>query len=194
MKLLVGLGNPGQKYSKTRHNLGFMIVDVLADELKIEIGKKKFSSFFEKVNINEEEVIVVKPQTFMNLSGEAVRDFAGYFKVDGVNTLVVHDDLDIEFGRMKFTFEAGSGGHNGISSIIDNIGSKAFWRLRIGIGRPPTEQASEDYVLCNFSKAEASKLEEIVNKAASALKIFFKDGPNRAMELYNRKDTEDEGV
>ena len=158
MKLIVGLGNPGKKYDYTRHNVGFMILD----EIRLFLGdvslKKKFNGLYFISNINDEEVIFLYPQKYMNLSGEVVRDFVSYFKVDLKNILIVHDDIDLSFGEYKLKYNSSSGGHNGIKNIELNLNSKEYKRLKIGIG--PSVGSAENFVLKKFSKDEISLMEE----------------------------------
>ena len=185
MKLLVGLGNPGRKYGATRHNIGFMIVDAVARLIELEISKEKFSSFFGIGKINENDVCIIKPQTFMNVSGHAVAEFAHYYKLEVENVLVVHDDMDMELGKLKIVKDSGAGGHNGVASIIDNLGTKSFWRLKIGIGRPQVEIDPSDHVLMKFSKGEREIVREILKTSSDAVMSFFKDGAEKAMQRYN---------
>ncbi len=185
MKLLVGLGNPGKKYLQTRHNVGFNVADLVADRSGIEVSKKKFSSLFGIGKINGIDVCILKPQTFMNLSGEAVLLFARYYKVDSQDILVVHDDIDMQFARLKFTNNSGAGGHNGVTSIIDMLGSKEFYRLKVGIGRPPENFDPADYVLHGYSKEEKPLAEQLMNVSADAVECFIVHGATEAMQKFN---------
>jgi len=174
MKLLVGLGNPGRKYETTRHNIGFKVVELVAKRAGIEIEKKKFSSFFGMGKIEESDVCVVMPQTFMNLSGEAVRDFAGYYKMAVGDILVVHDDIDLPFAKLRWSFKSGAGGHNGVSSIIEQVGTNEFHRLKLGVGRPPEAVDPVDYVLSQFKEEEKTTVEEMKAKAVNEIFEFYK--------------------
>jgi len=162
MKLIIGLGNPGKKYEKTRHNLGFMAVDFLREKLGAPDFKsnKKCAAEFSKSG----EIILAKPQTFMNLSGEAVAKLLSFYKLDLDDLIVIHDDIDLELGKIKDGKNHGPAGHNGVKSIIELLGTKDFPRLRIGVGRPPEHIPPEDYVLQNFTSAELKLLPEIFNK------------------------------
>lgn len=175
--LLIGLGNPGRKYAKTRHNLGFMVVDRIA-----EIGRVDFDR---KVKLFGKDICMVKPETFMNISGEAVSEILHFYKVGPEKMLVVHDDLDLAFGKMKISFGSGHAGHNGIRSVIDMIGTKDFYRVRIGIGRPLHGEDTADYVLRKFTSEEEAELDDIITRAVDAIEVFYKEGEKAAMQQYN---------
>lgn len=165
MKLIIGLGNPGKKYEKTRHNLGFMAVDFLreksgAPEFKLN---KKCNAEITKTD----EIIFAKPQTFMNNSGEAATKLLSFYKLSPADLSVIHDDLDLDFEKIKIGAGRGSAGHNGVKSIIDALGTKDFNRIRIGVGRPPANIPPEDYVLQNFSADELQQLPEIFQKISA---------------------------
>lgn len=185
MKLVVGLGNPGKKYTGTRHNIGFMVADDVAKRLEVSVVKKKFSSLFGIGKLEEDDLLIVEPQTYMNLSGEAVSSFVSYYKVAIGDMLIIHDDIDMPLGKMKFVFDSGAGGHNGVTSIIEQLGTKEFWRLKIGVGRPIGEMDPADYVLQKVSSAEKKLYEKIVDESSSAVIDFFKIGPDKAMMKYN---------
>lgn len=189
MKLLIGLGNPGRKYNATRHNIGFNVVDLIADELNVEITKKKFQSLFGIGKIGENDICIVKPQTFMNLSGKAAAEFAGHYKVDVNNILVVQDDIDMPFAKIKFISKSGAGGHNGISSIIDRLGTNEFFRLKVGIGRPREGLGPADHVLDKFEADERKTVEKLIKTSAESVKEFFINGPESAMQKYNNRET-----
>ncbi len=185
MKLLIGLGNPGRKYSKTRHNIGFGVIAEVEAQFEFEAEKKKFSSLFGMTKLAGNDICVVKPQTFMNLSGEAVRGFCGYFKVEPKDVLVVHDDIDMALGKLKFAFASGAGGHNGVASIIDHLGTNEFWRLKIGINRPPEGADPAEYVLQEFAKAEKEEVERVISRAKDAVVTFIGEGADVAMQRYH---------
>ncbi|KUK81331.1 MAG: Peptidyl-tRNA hydrolase [Pelotomaculum thermopropionicum] len=186
MKLIVGLGNPGCKYAATRHNVGFMALDRLAADAGVEIKKKMFKSLAGRGMIGRENVILAKPQTFMNLSGEAVGLLLGWFKLNPADLIVVYDDLDLPPGNMRVRSGGGSGGHKGMQSIIKVLGTQNFPRIRIGIGRPPVIGfETADYVLSRFSPGEVKKFEEVLEMAAKAVRCIVLDGVERAMNLYN---------
>jgi peptidyl-tRNA hydrolase, PTH1 family len=185
VKLLVGLGNPGRGYAKTRHNVGFRIVEEIAQRCNISMRQENFSSFFGKGKIAGEDVLVIEPQTFMNLSGSAVCGFWNYYDLKGSDVLVVHDDLDLDLGRIKFAWNSGHGGHNGIRSIIEVSGTKEFYRLRVGIGRPVSNIDPADYVLGSFHKSEKETAGEVVAKCADAIVCYYNDGVEAAMQKYH---------
>ncbi len=185
MKLLVGLGNPGRAYSKTRHNIGFEVVDLVAERLKIDISGSKFNSLFVISKIKNTDVCIIKPETFMNLSGDAVGAFARFYKVQNGAVLVVQDDMDMPLGRLKFVTDSGAGGHNGISSIIDHLGGKDFWRLKVGVGRPVTGRNPSDHVLEKFSKDERQVADKLIETAADAVISFYESGFEAAMQKFN---------
>lgn len=186
ISLLIGLGNPGTEYRKTRHNIGFVILDALASRSGFDINKKKFGSEFVISDIFDNKICLIKPQTFMNVSGEAVGSFWNYYKVDGQNVFVIHDDLDLPLGKLRISFGSGAGGHNGISSIIEHAGTKDFYRLRFGIGRPIEHMEPADFVLSAFDKEEKEVVSEGIEQALKAIEVFYKQGPKVAMQLFNK--------
>lgn len=165
MFLIVGLGNPGKEYEKTRHNAGFMAIDKLAEDNCASSFKKKFQGLYTECEIAREKVILLKPQTYMNLSGNSVAEATKFFKINKDNVIVIHDEIDLEFGREKVKKGGGNAGHNGLKSIDAAIGND-FIRIRIGVGRPSTKNEVSDYVLGNFSKAEKEQLDDIMDKIA----------------------------
>lgn len=185
MKLVVGLGNPGDKYSATRHNVGFMIIDTLAKRHGLGVDKVKNKSLTGKGVVSGEQVVLVKPQTFMNLSGEAVRPLFSYIDINTEDVIVVHDDLDLEFGRIKIKSGGGHGGHNGIKSIISHLGNKDFIRVRVGIGKPPPHWNVSNYVLSPFSADERENLHHILEESADAVEAIISDGALMAMNRFN---------
>ncbi|MDF9407717.1 aminoacyl-tRNA hydrolase [Pelotomaculum isophthalicicum JI] len=188
MKLIVGLGNPGSEYAKTRHNIGFMVVDRLAPVLGVTVGKKLFKALVGQGQINGERVVLAKPQTYMNLSGDAVGALLNWFKLTASDLLVIYDDLDLRCGKLRLRPGGGSGGHRGMQSIIRAIGTDSFPRVRVGIGRPP-EPGYEtiDYVLGHFSDEEAAVLEEALGLASDAAICAVREGIEPAMNLFNRR-------
>ncbi len=185
MFLVVGLGNPGDKYIKTRHNVGFLFLDYLAHKNGLEFGKSKWKADIVKTSLYGESVVLVKPLTFMNLSGTAVAQIKSYYKTPLQNIMVVHDDLDLEFGRLKIIEGRGAGGHNGIRSMIENLGGKGFVRFRVGIGRPESEQESSSYVLSKMSNDEMQCLEERFSDIEKGIQVYFEKGIVEAMNLIN---------
>ena len=185
MKIIVGLGNPGKKYLKTRHNWGFMVIDRLAQQLEMEYTQKKFQSLFCKKYVDQEEVILLKPQTFMNLSGVAVKEAVDMYKCSLQDLMVICDDLDMPLGKIRIRRSGGCGGHRGLESIADSLGSTDFSRLRIGIGRPPADGDPSDYVLSPFSKEEEHMKEEAIENAYQALKTWIFEGIEACMNKFN---------
>lgn len=193
--LIVGLGNPGTKYSKTRHNIGFMAVDCLAEANSVRLNKSNFTSRWGKGSINGREIILAKPQTYMNLSGEAVKLLAGYFRIEPKNIIVIHDDVDLEFGAIRIRLKGGSGGHKGVESIIEHFGTSNFPRIRLGIGRPKNEAEGlrlkaegdvADYVLSQFNSEEKDMLKQMLDRAKEAVDVVLKDGIEKAMNRFNK--------
>ncbi len=189
MKILVGLGNPGSAYEGTRHNIGFRVVDRLAEESRISLSQKRFKALFGKGSIRSREVVLVKPLTFMNLSGQAVREVLAFYKRAIGDLVVIHDDLDLPFGALRIKRWGGDGGHQGIRSIIDALGGDNFSRLKVGIGRPPGRLDPADYVLSRFQESEERSLEEIVSRAAECVSVMILEGVEAAMNRYQRKVT-----
>ena len=187
MKIIVGLGNPGISYRMTRHNIGFLAVDRLAKVNRTSIRTKRFKSLFGTGWIDSQQVILLKPMTFMNRSGEAVRGVADFFGLTIEDLVVLHDDLDLPFGRLRFKQRGGDGGHQGVRSIIERMGGNNFLRLKIGIGRPPQRMDPADYVLETFDKDEQSQLDQILSEAAEAVKVMFLEGLEKAMNQFQKK-------
>lgn len=188
--IFVGLGNPGDKYIHTRHNIGFDVIDAFANTHKVEIVTEKWDGLTAKIKLGEETIYLVKPMTFMNLSGKSVSRFVDFFKVPPERLLIVHDDLDMKLGRLKLVKGGGAGGHNGIRSIISTIGSAEFYRLKIGIGRPgdgqtPEEMPVDRYVLTPFSQPENELLQNRMSEILQGLELFFSGAPSRAMNFLN---------
>ena len=189
MKLVVGLGNPGKQYEKNRHNVGFMAIDVFANKHDIELSVKKKKTLFGKGRFNGEEVILLKPQTFMNLSGEAVLYLASFLKIKSEDIIVIADDSDLPLGMIRIRKNGSSGGHNGIKSLIYSLKTSNFPRVRIGIGRPPEDSGIElsDYVLQDFTEEEFKVIRSILDDVADALYIIITSSIDQAMNKYNRK-------
>jgi PTH1 family peptidyl-tRNA hydrolase len=185
--MIVGLGNPGSKYQWTRHNAGFMVLDHLSHVTGIPVNKKKFSGSYGEGSWKNERLLLLKPMTFMNLSGQSVMQALHFHKLDLKDLLVVHDDLDISYGRVKLKEGGGHAGHNGLRSLISELGGGGFTRVRVGIGRPQFGEAA-DYVLSNFSKDELAALPQLVNGITDLLDIYLKEGPCKAMSLFNNRD------
>ncbi|MEP7133692.1 MAG: aminoacyl-tRNA hydrolase [Chloroflexota bacterium] len=183
--LLVGLGNPGREYKDTRHNVGFMLIDRIAVRLNARGLKVQSKAIVMNTTHEERKLILAKPQTFMNLSGQSVQGLAHFYKVPFTNMLVLSDDLDIPFGTIRIRASGGPGGQRGMASIIEKLGTKDFPRLRLGIGRPPGRMDPAAYVLQNFSKDEMQTLSEVLDHGAEAVFAFVTHGLNKAMNEYN---------
>lgn len=181
MKLIIGLGNPGKEYDKTRHNIGFMIID---NYLKGSTWQKKFNALYTTINNNDEKVILMKPITYMNLSGDAVIEFVNYYKIEPKDILVIHDDLDLPFGKYRIKTNSSDGGHNGIKSIINRLGTNSFVRLKIGISHSNQED-TKDYVLGRFTKYQLEELEKLYPIFTNIINDFLTKDINRLMNDYN---------
>jgi PTH1 family peptidyl-tRNA hydrolase len=184
MWLVVGLGNPGAKYAGTRHNVGFMIVDRLAENCGAGPFREKFSGAF--VRLSSPDVVLLKPQTFMNLSGESVQSAMTFFKVSLPQVLVVHDELDLAFGDTRLKKGGGTAGHNGLKSILQHGGGDGFWRMRVGIGRPRSGEAAA-HVLNDFSASERAELPDVLDHAALGLRAVFERGAEAVMNDFNAR-------
>lgn len=188
MYLIVGLGNPGRDYEKTRHNVGFDTVDELIEEYRIPQSGVKFKAMYGKGMIGSEKVLVAKPLTYMNLSGEAVRGLVDYFKIDVKEELIViYDDIDLEPGNIRIRAKGSAGGHNGMKNIIQQLGTQEFARVRIGVGAKPKGWDLADHVLSRFSKEDRSLVEESIEKSCKAVRCFVEEGIDAAMNKYNCK-------
>lgn len=190
MYCLVGLGNPGTEYQQTRHNAGFLVIDQLAREARIDLERHQFKSLYGKGRLGGSEVLLVKPETFMNLSGQAVSAWVNYFKIPLKQLLIIHDDLDLSLGTVRLKPSGSSGGHRGLNSIIELLGSTEIPRLRLGIGRPPGGTAVVDYVLTGFSDSDGRLFQQSTVRAAAATRSFVTEGLEYAMSHFNGKITE----
>lgn len=188
--LIVGLGNPGREYSGSRHNVGFMVVDRLAEKLETPFRKVKMNALMTAVRHNGERIIMIKPQTFMNLSGQAVSSFIRFYKLPLENVLVVYDDVDLPFETLRLKPDGGDAGQRGVRSIIQQLGTKSFPRLRVGIDRPPGRMEVSDYVLQKFSAAEKKVLPFILDTASEAVLHFIDQGLNQAMTIFNQNPSQ----
>ena len=194
MKLVFGLGNPGKEYERTRHNVGFQILDVLARRYGVSFSSHKYKALAARVRIGDERVLLVKPITFMNLSGEAVAPIVHFYKVPLTEILVVYDDLDLPLGVLRLRPKGGAGGHKGLKSIIQHLGSNEFPRLRVGIGRPPGRMDAADFVLRPFTKEEEEIMAVVREEAADAIELWVREGLERAMNRVNSLKLADEGA
>lgn len=185
MYLIVGLGNPGIRYKLTRHNIGFIVIDALAEHLQVSLQPDDFNSISGKSKIGDHDVLLVKPQTFMNLSGQSVQPLMSYYKISPENILVIHDDVDLPFSKMKMQKNRSHSGHNGVRDIHEKIGSD-YARLRLGVGRPILPQMTvADFVLQNFSNEEQSLLGEFIGQACDAVLDFIEESFEIAQNKYN---------
>lgn len=188
MYLVVGLGNPGKQYEMTRHNIGFHTIDYIADDLGVKVKKLKYKALYGECEIAGEKVYLIKPQTYMNLSGESVVEFANFFKVPARNIIVISDDISLDTGRIRVRPKGSAGGHNGLKSIIYQLNSDEFPRVRMGVGAPNNENYDlADFVLGRFLKDEIPVMEEAIIKASKAVREIIKNGAQSAMNKYNSK-------
>ena len=188
MFIIAGLGNPTLQYEGTRHNAGFDVIDVLADKYNISVDYRKNRAFIGKGMIAGRKVILAKPQTYMNLSGESVRGLADYYKIDEeTELLIIYDDVSLDVGQLRIRKKGSAGGHNGIKSIIAELGTDVFPRIKVGVGEKPKQYDLADYVLGHFSKAERELMEEGYERAVRAVEMILSDGIDPAMNEYNRK-------
>lgn len=192
MYLIVGLGNPEEEYAKTRHNMGFDVINRLSEKQNIRVNKNKFNSLYGTGTIEGEKVILVKPQTYMNLSGTAVRDFKNFYKINPSNILVIYDDLDIEPGIIKIRKQGGAGTHNGMKSVVSEIQTEAFPRIRVGIGNPEYKNDLLNYILTKIPDEDYKILQEAINNAADSIEEIIRNGIDIAMNKYNWKENLDE--
>ncbi|MBM3714049.1 MAG: aminoacyl-tRNA hydrolase, partial [Actinobacteria bacterium] len=185
MILIVGLGNPGRDYCKTRHNIGFAVVDRLLEGLISQVTYYKFNAEVFEADYKNTKLLIVKPLTYMNNSGTSVKHFINQYFSEIERILVIHDDIDIEFGLVKLKIGGGSGGHNGLESLVKHLGNTDFDRLRFGIGRPPKKIDPAAYVLSGFKRIELKSLDNIIDRAAEAIKDYIEFGIDYAMNKYN---------
>jgi len=187
VKLIAGLGNPGREYADTRHNIGFMVADVIGERLGLQ-WRKDADVLFAK-SFGENPFLVVKPQTFMNRSGYAVSRFAGYHNVDPAELLVVVDDVDLALGRIRVRAGGSAGTHNGLKSVVEQLGTTGFPRLRLGVGRGDARRDLADYVLARFDAAEQADVDAVITRAADAAQMFVVEGIQKVMNTYNPEAT-----
>jgi len=192
LKLIVGLGNPRAEYRETRHNVGFKVIDALADRWRIgDQWREKFDALHMKTTVGDEAVIIAKPITFMNLSGHALGDLLRFFKIETGDLLVVVDDINLELGRLRARSAGSAGGHNGLKSVIAELGTEEFARLRIGVGRGDARRDLADHVLAKFDPEERSDVAEAVGRSADAAELFVTEGIGAVMNRFNRKEDGD---
>jgi PTH1 family peptidyl-tRNA hydrolase len=183
--LIAGLGNPGRHYKNNRHNVGFLFIDRLASNLNATINRMESKALIAKSDYQNQRLIIAKPQTFMNLSGQSVGSLARFYKIPLENLLIAYDDIDLPFGSLRLRPDGGSGGHNGMKSIIERLGQSNFPRLRIGVSRPPGSMEAADYVLQDFTSQEMADLTWLLNQAVDATLCYISQGIDPAMNQYN---------
>lgn len=189
MIVIAGLGNPGSKYSGTRHNVGFDVVDRLAQENNIRVDRLRFKALTGEGFIGTEKVLLVKPSTYMNNSGESIREVMNFYKLEPENLLVIVDDIDIEFATIKLKKKGSAGSHNGLKSIIYHIQKDNFPRLKVGIGKKPPYYDLADFVLSKFSSDERKLVDQAIQKASQAAEEFVRSGADKAMNEFNSRNT-----
>lgn len=186
MKCIIGLGNPGKKYENTRHNIGFMVMDALAKRHQWDFNQSKFNGVYALEHFNQEKVVLLKPQTYMNLSGESVRPLIDFYQIDVEDILVIYDDLDLPLGKIRLRQKGGHGGHNGIRSLIEHLGTKDFKRIRIGVGRPTSSIPVVKYVLNPFAKEEQEDVEISIQQSADACEAWLERSFVDVMNDFNK--------
>jgi peptidyl-tRNA hydrolase, PTH1 family len=186
MKLIVGLGNPGKQYDQTRHNIGFTVIDELAKRFHIALDQAKFKGLYGSTIINGEKIFLLKPLTYMNLSGESIGPFMDYFQIDLDDLLVIYDDLDLPVGKIRLRQKGSAGGHNGIKSAIAHLGTQQFNRIRVGINRPSNGMAITDYVLGRFLNDEQEMIRKAVEQSSNACEEWIKTPFLQVMNIYNQ--------
>ena len=186
MKLIIGLGNPGKDYDKTRHNIGFMCIDKVAEYFKVDFTLNKFKGLYTQFNFNGEKIILLKPQKYMNLSGEVIRDFVNFFKIDIEDILVICDDLDTKVGNYRLRFKGSSGGHNGLKNIEQHLSTQDYKRIKIGISNDKNIE-TKDYVLGKFTKEEIDLINSIIDEVPNIIEDYLKLPFDNVMNKYNKK-------
>ena len=191
MYIIVGLGNPGREYQNTRHNIGFDVIDALADVAGISVIERKHKAIIGKGVLDGQRVILVKPQTYMNLSGESVRDVIDYYKLDATQDLIViSDDTSLDVGNIRVRKKGSAGGHNGLKNIIAHLGHDTFMRVKMGVGEKPKGYDLADYVLGHFTGDERKVMDEAAKTAVEAIRMMMSGDIDRAMNQFNRKSTQ----
>lgn len=185
MYLIVGLGNPEEQYSRTRHNMGFDTINQISKKYEIDMNRKKFTSIYGSGVVEGQNVILLKPQTYMNESGKAIREFRDFYKIEQDHILVIYDDMDVEKGKIKIRKQGSAGSHNGMKSVIEQLKTKNINRIRIGIGKPEYEHDMINYVINKISEPEYKELQVGIEKASRAISEILKNGIDIAMNKYN---------
>ncbi|MGB8453380.1 MAG: aminoacyl-tRNA hydrolase [Anaerocolumna sp.] len=187
MYIIIGLGNPTRECQATRHNIGFDVITRISDDYNIPLDIKKHKAICGRGFIEGEKVVIVQPQTYMNLSGESVRELVDFYKVTPQEVIVIYDDISLEVGQLRLRSKGSAGGHNGIKSIISHLGTQDFLRIKVGVGDKPAGWDLADYVLSRFKEEEQPVIRDAVKKSSEAVKSIIKDGMESAMNIYNRK-------
>ncbi|MBC2580889.1 aminoacyl-tRNA hydrolase [Clostridium sp. DJ247] len=183
MFLVVGLGNIGKQYEHTRHNVGFDVIDLISSEYNIPVNREKFKGMYGEGTISNNKVLLLKPSTYMNLSGESIREIMNFYKIPNKNIIVIYDDISLEVGRLRIRSQGSAGGHNGIKNIISNLGSDIFPRVKIGVGQPKDQLVS--HVLGKFSKEERTQIEEVFKAGMNVVEYIVSNGIDEAMNKFN---------
>jgi len=189
VNLIVGLGNPGEEYAQTRHNVGFMVIGHWAKSLGVRLSGRRFHSTNIQTQYQSKDIILLRPRTYMNRSGRAVKACADYHGIPPEEILVVHDDIDLALGRLKVVRDGGAGGHKGVLSLIHSLGTKAFYRVKVGVGRPREGETVEDYVLSPFPEEEKDLIRAVIPTAVAACALFVSEGVESAMNKINGQDS-----
>lgn len=187
--LIAGLGNPGSKYARTRHNAGFMVIDALAEAFRMDVKRSKFNVLYGRVSIEGKEVVLAKPQAFMNRSGPPLQQLANFFKIQTETMVVVHDDIDLAFNRLKIKEKGGDGGHKGIRSIVATFGGGDFARVRLGVGRSERGADVVDHVLSTFTPDETAAMNDFLHRACEAIVTILSKGTKEAMNRFNQLES-----
>lgn len=187
MYLIVGLGNPEKEYANTRHNMGFDVINKISEKNKIEVNKSKYEGLYGKGEIEGEKVILLKPQTYMNLSGQAVKKYADFYKIPLENTILIFDDIALEKGQIKVRKQGSGGSHKGMISVVETLETENIPRIRVGIGSPENKKYMIEYVISKINKEEQELLKPGIEKAADAIETIIKEGFDKAMNKYNSK-------
>ena len=187
MKVVVGLGNPGVRFRWSRHNIGFQVADLIAERNQISLSHRRFKALYGIGSIHSQPIVLAKPMTFMNLSGEAVRDVVRYFSAELKDLIVIHDDLDLPFGKLRVKRMGGDGGHQGVRSVIEAVGGSHFLRLKVGIGRPPDGMEAAEYVLDRFRETEKSEIDKMLGQAVEVVTVMILEGVDKAISQCQRK-------
>lgn len=187
MHLVLGLGNPGRRYAQTRHNVGFVVVDRLAERWGETLEKKQFGALVGSARVQSSSAVLAKPQSFMNLSGQPAASLKGFYKLDNAQVVVIHDEIDLPFGQVRIKVSGGHGGHNGLRDLQQKLGGNGFVRVRVGVSRPPAGWDVADYVLGQWTSDEASSLSDVVERACDAVEAVLADGATAAMNTFNTR-------